>query len=270
MSRLAYEADIDPAQRLDIERRVGEIEKRYAVHVLFAVESGSRAWGFPSPDSDYDVRFVYAHAAETYVSIFERRDVIELPIEGDLDINGWDIRKALALLLKPNPVLLEWLSSPIRYKWDDEACEVLLDFAHGVIAPQECIPHYYHLALRQWQRSIEGETSVNLKKYFYVLRPALAIRWVRLNPDALPPMNFQGLVAGSDIDAELEAGIADLLQAKAQTREMGSGERIPALDDLIRNELSWGAENAGSKHVVTLAEREQADQLFRKLVRWPQ
>ncbi|MCA8901498.1 MAG: nucleotidyltransferase domain-containing protein [Hyphomonas sp.] len=267
MSGLAYDAVIDPGRRSEIERGIRDIEAANQVKILFAIESGSRAWGFPSPDSDYDVRFVYAHTADSYLSVFDRRDVIELPIEGDLDINGWDIRKALALLLKPNPVLLEWLSSPIRYKWNESACQPLLDFAHAVVAPGECVPHYYHLARRQWQRNIEGETAVNLKKYFYVLRPALAIRWVRLHPGLLPPMNFQELVSRVDIDPGLQAEISDLLQAKARASEVGSGKRIAALDDLIEAELAWGEENSGQKHVTSAAERAMADELFRKLVK---
>lgn len=269
MTTLAYDAVIDPKRRLEIETKIAGIEEGNQVKVLFAIESGSRAWGFPSPDSDYDVRFVYAHKPDSYLSIFDRRDVIELPIEGDLDINGWDIRKALSLLLKPNPVLLEWLSSPIKYKWDDGVCKSLVDFANEVVVPRECIPHYYHLARRQWLRNIEGETSVNLKKYFYVLRPALAIRWARLNPGTLPPMNFQQLVAGVGIEGALQSKIGELLRAKAKASEVGTGRRIAALDDLIEFELSWGADNSGNKHVVSPAERIKADALFRKLVRWP-
>ena len=269
MTTLAYDAVIDPKRRLEIETKIAGIEEDNQVQVLFAIESGSRAWGFPSPDSDYDVRFVYAHKADSYLSIFDRRDVIELPIEDDLDINGWDIRKALSLLLKPNPVLLEWLSSPIKYKWDDGACKSLVDFANEVVAPSECIPHYYHLARRQWLRNIEGETSVNLKKYFYVLRPALAIRWARLNPGTLPPMNFQQLVTGVNIEGSLQSKIGELLRAKAKASEVGTGRRIAPLDDLIEFELSWAADNSGNKHVVSPAERIKADALFRKLVRWP-
>ena len=88
-----------------IVNRLEEIERSESVRILLAVESGSRAWGFPSPDSDYDVRFLYARPRDWYLSIDARRDVIECPIEDVLDINGWDIRKALHLLLKANPVL---------------------------------------------------------------------------------------------------------------------------------------------------------------------
>jgi predicted nucleotidyltransferase len=91
---------IEEAMRRRIGRELDEIELNYDVHILLAIESGSRAWGFPSPDSDYDVRFVYAYGMETYLSIEPPRDVIERPIDSALDINGWDLRKALRLLVR--------------------------------------------------------------------------------------------------------------------------------------------------------------------------
>jgi len=109
--------DIPAAQWAHILSELRNLEVREDVRILFAVESGSRAWGFASPDSDFDVRFVYARRQDWYLSLLPGRDVIELPLIGDDDINGWDIRKALNLALKPNPVLLEWLSSPIQYIW---------------------------------------------------------------------------------------------------------------------------------------------------------
>jgi len=117
-----FEPSIGDEMRADIVDRLAAVESDFGVRILFAIESGSRAWGFPSPDSDYDVRFVYAHPTDWYLSLTPGRDVIELPIADDLDIGGWDLRKALKLLLRPNPVLLEWLSSPIRYRWDEAAC----------------------------------------------------------------------------------------------------------------------------------------------------
>ena len=105
------------------------IEREESVRILFAVESVSRAWGFPSPDSDYDARFVYVREPDWYLSLESGRNVIELPIQDDFDVNGWDIRKALLLIMKPNPVLIEWLSSPIRYRWNDILCGRLRAFA---------------------------------------------------------------------------------------------------------------------------------------------
>ena len=120
---------IDPEVRRRIGDRLAEIEQRESVRILLAVESGSRAWGFPSPDSDYDVRFLYARPRDWYLAVDSRRDVIECPIENVLDVNGWDIRKALQLLLKANPVLAEWLNSPIRYREDALVVAALRELA---------------------------------------------------------------------------------------------------------------------------------------------
>ena len=249
-----------------IQSQLSAIEHAHGVQFLFAIESGSRAWGFPSPDSDFDVRFVYAHSPDWYLSIAPGRDVIEVPLEDDWDINGWDIQKAIGLLLKPNPVLLEWLSSPIRYRWNERACGRLNEFAQRNVQPADCLTHYYHLSKRQWGRNIEREQRVKLKKYFYVLRPALAIRWVRTNPDSLPPMNFQDLVNGTDLDVSLQSRISDLLDAKAEASEIGTGARIQIIDDLITQELDWAEQNLPDKDTIKQTTRDEADELFRELI----
>ena len=102
--------------REKIQAQLHRIEDEEHIKILLAVESGSRAWGFASPDSDYDVRFVYVRRTEDYLRLEMVRDVIELPINDVLDINGWDLQKTLKLLYKSNPTLFEWFSSPIVYK----------------------------------------------------------------------------------------------------------------------------------------------------------
>src|SRR5436190_9326529 len=101
-----------------VRAALARLEAERNVRVLFACESGSRAWGFASCDSDYDVRFLYVHARDWYLSVEDRRDVIEQPIVDDLDVSGWELRKALRLLRKSNPPLLEWLQSPMVYRQD--------------------------------------------------------------------------------------------------------------------------------------------------------
>ena len=269
MTRLAFNFTprIPAEKEAVIQSRLSEVERDFGVRFLFAIESGSRAWGFPSPDSDFDVRFVYAHDPDWYLSIEPGRDVIELPIEDDWDINGWDIKKAIGLLLKPNPVLIEWLCSPIRYRWNEQACSRLQNFAERVATPTDCIPHYYHLAKRQWDRNNGDASDVNLKKYFYVLRPALALRWVRMNPDQLPPMNFQKLVDGTALADALLERIGILLEQKARASEIGSGARIPEIDALIANELDWARANMPDKQPLTQSVRDSADTLFRDLIK---
>jgi len=250
--------------RLAIEDALTDLAGRHNVKILFAVESGSRAWGFPSPDSDYDVRFVYVHPMDWYLSISRGRDVIELPISDDLDINGWDIRKALGLLLKPNPVMLEWLSSPIRYDWDDAICERLVQFARSTTHRTACLHHYLRIGETQLARHVEGQREVNLKKYFYVLRPALAIRWIRHHPEIAPPMNLQELTAGLDIDAGALEEMGRLLALKAQSNEMGSGPRVEQLDTLVASEFAWARQT--EKHNTPSDLVAEADLLFRSIV----
>jgi predicted nucleotidyltransferase len=246
----------------DLER----IERDERVRILFAVESGSRAWGFPSPDSDYDARFVYAREADWYLSLQPGRDVIDLPIDGDFDINGWDIRKALLLLLKPNPVLLEWLSSPIRYRWDDEACATLRAFAERTAYARACLHHYVSLARRMWNEFVEGRESVNLKKYLYILRPAMCIAWIRERSGAIPPMSLPELMAGIELEAGFREEVMELLARKARTSEVGDGPRLATLEAFIQRQWAWANEQ-DMRVTPDKAMRAEAEELFRAFVR---
>lgn len=253
--------------RARIMDMLGMIERDENVRILFAIESGSRAWGFPSPDSDYDVRFIYARPVDWYLSISPGRDVIELPIDDLLDANGWDIKKALGLLLKPNPVMLEWLSSPIRYLWTEDACEKLTEFSKRVTHGPACLNHYLHLGGRQYDLYINGKDAVNLKKYFYVVRPAIAIRWMRLRPDTIPPMNFQTLADGCDLDAPLTHALTDLLRAKSLSKEIGLAPPVAIIDDFIKYEFNWAREAVKTISTSRTDLHGEANDLFRHLIK---
>jgi predicted nucleotidyltransferase len=261
-----FTASIAPDMRETILARLADVEAREDVRILFAVESGSRAWGFPSPDSDYDARFVYVRRLDWYLSIADGRDVIELPIEGDLDINGWDLKKALRLLLKPNAVLLEWLSSPIRYRWDESACAGLIALSQKVGHGPSCLHHYLNLGERLWKSDIGDREQVRIKKYFYVVRPAMALRWVRFREGALP-MNFQELAAGVDLPAALAGRLEDMLDRKSRTKELGLGPRIAEIDDFVTQELAWAREQANDGRAERADLRGEADALFRAIVK---
>jgi predicted nucleotidyltransferase len=175
--------------RTHIAAELAATASEEGVRVLYAAESGSRAWGFPSPDSDFDVRFLYAHEPDWYVSLWERRDVIERPLdEQRVDLAGWDIRKALRLLLRSNPALYEWLVSPFVYVDGPLRAELKALF-EAYASPRALAHHYWSIARGQWRAEIEGRSQVRLKKYFYVVRPLLSLAWVaeleRLNPDRL-------------------------------------------------------------------------------------
>jgi len=250
--------------RSDIESRLAAIETQHYVRILMAIESGSRAWGFPSPDSDYDVRFVYVHARDWYLSLAPGRDVIETPIKDDIDLNGWDIRKALGLLLKSNAVVSEWTQSPIHYRADHPVIAALSALADRALDPRALAHHYASLGRNAADRWLEGDGDVPVKKYFYALRPALAIRCLRLHPDARPPMNLQALIDGSDLTDEMRDDIAALVAAKLRTNERGNAMRIPMLDTVIRTELSRADELPVCKPESDIF--GQANALFLELV----
>jgi len=258
--------DLIPDEPLSrITAHLDAIEQRERVKILFAIESGSRAWGFPSPDSDFDVRFVYARERDWYLTLSPGRDVIELPLIGDEDINGWDIKKALQLLLKPNPVLLEWLDSPIRYRWSDDACQKILTLADKTLHKQPFLHHYMNLGGGQWRRNIDGKDAVALKKYFYCLRPALCLRWMRMH-DSRPPMNFQDQRNGTDLPADVNHFLDELLAKKKETCELGNGPRLAILDKLILSEFELAEAECKKGYPKQDSLSEEANELFRNLI----
>lgn len=250
----------------EVQRRIDAIERGQHCRILFAVESGSRAWGFPSPDSDYDVRFVYARPADWYLSVYPGRDVIETPIEDEMDVNGWDLRKALHLVLKSNAVISEWMESPIVYRRDAVALRHLRAFAARMLNPRALAYHYLHLARRQVVAKLSRD-RIALKRYFYALRPALALRFLRMQNRQRPPMHLQALIEGTDLPAATVRIIGRLVAAKSQTREMGSGPRIPALDRLIAAEIAAATGAASEMPARPPSDLEAADRLFRRLIR---
>src|SRR5215470_15217825 len=216
--------DFDPAMVAAIDAWLAAVAHEHKATVLLAIESGSRAWGFPSPDSDYDCRFIYVRRREDYLALWPQRDVIEFPIDGALDVNGWDLGKALRLLLKGNAVVIEWLTSPYAYAGDVRFRDEALALAREVVRPGPIARHYRHLGERQRRTYFSDTRAVEIKKLFYALRPAVALRWLRLHPGAaIAPMHFPTLAAESDLPAEVAAIVQDLLARKAVTRELGTG-----------------------------------------------
>jgi predicted nucleotidyltransferase len=222
-----------------------EIEADRKVSILFACESGSRAWGFASTDSDYDVRFVYAHEPSWYLSIDQDRDVIEKQLPGDLDVSGWELRKALRLFRKSNPPMLEWLRSPIIYSYDADFVEDLKavtwepdgsGLGEWGFSPHRCLKHYYSMA-RGNVRNYFDSDQVPLKKYLYVLRPILACKWIEERM-SLPPVRFDDLVEAMVQSHDLRVAIGELLAKKMAGKELGSGPRIPAIHNFVETEMS--------------------------------
>lgn len=184
---------IENAVKEEILARIEKVENEHGVRVLYAVESGSRAWGFESPNSDYDARFIYAHPKDWYVAVDleDKRDVIEYPIVDEIDINGWDLRKALKLFSRSNPTFVEWLQSPIVYIERGDFAQRARQLLPKVYSVDKGIYHYHSMAKTNY-RGYLREDLVPIKKYFYVLRPLLSIMWLEkyLEP---APIEFEKL-----------------------------------------------------------------------------
>ncbi len=212
-----------------IKSKLIEIEKRENIRILHCVESGSRAWGFASPDSDYDVRFIYVRPKEFYLRLDKTRDVIEWQLDDTLDINGWDVSKALTLLHKSNPTLFEWNSSPIVYKTTKE-WESISNIINKYFVAKAGLYHYLSTAQSNYHEYLKGET-VRLKKYFYVLRPLLACKWI-LAEGTPPPMLF-GELMDKYLDESMRADVLKLLDLKMNKPEIAEVKRNEKINEYL-------------------------------------
>jgi hypothetical protein len=251
---------MDPESVARIDARLSDIERDHAA----AIESGSRAWGFPSADSDYDCRFLFVRARDEYLSLFAKRDVIETPLQDELDVNGWDVAKAIRLLLKGNAVVIEWLTSPIVYRGDAWFAETFLALARHVADRAAIARHYLHLGERQRRTYFADGKSVPLKKIFYALRPAAALRWLCAHPqEAVAPMHFSTLLAQCDAPRAVVDLTAQLIARKAQTRELGEGPLPAPVAAFIDSEFTAARNAFGDSAGETTAEaRALAQQFF--------
>ncbi len=254
---------IDDAVRQRIMAELDTIEREQGIRILFAVESGSRAWRFPSRDSNYDVRFVYLQPAESYLTVTPRRDVIELPIDDLLDIGGWDLRKALQLLVRSNAVLLEWLTSPVRYRDGGAEPARLLELARTTADLTALAYHYEHLARHGFAEIETSGDSIRHKTYCYALRSALTLMWLR-DREEPAPMDLPSLLAGLNISEAVREAVATLVARKAPATEDDTGARLPPLDALIISILAAPAVRKVSVNRMEVV--AQADALFASIV----
>ncbi len=220
--------------RETILEKLDEIEKRENIKILHCVESGSRAWGFNSPDSDYDVRFIYVRPKEFYLRLDKVRDVIEWQLDETLDINGWDVQKALILLHNSNPTLFEWNSSSIVYKTTDEWQKISMIINRYFVA-KSGLYHYLNTANSNYREYLKGET-VRLKKYFYVLRPLLACKWI-LAEGTPPPMMFH-ILMDKYLEDDMKPDVKKLLDMKMNMPEIGEGKRFDRINDYLDRNIA--------------------------------
>lgn len=253
-----------------IRKELLEIEQNYQVKILYAVESGSRAWGFPSKDSDYDVRFIYIHQPEWYLSIDpqgigRKRDVIEEPISNLLDISGWEITKALRLFRKNNPSLLEWLKSDIVYYQQYSFIDHLRQLETKVFSPNAMLHHYLHMARGNYREYLKGH-DVKIKKYFYVLRPILACQWI-IKHNEVPPLLFQTLLEKVDLEETVRIEIMKLLQRKIQGDELDIEPRIQVINDYLELKIEKIDTYVKTLEVQVGNPTDKLEELFRRTLK---
>ena len=247
-----------------IQEQLRRIEEAENIKILLAVESGSRAWGFASPDSDYDVRFIYIRRLEDYLRLDAIRDVIELPINDVLDINGWDLQKTLRLLHKSNPTLFEWFSSPIVYQ-KTEFADKFRDLMMHYFSSKKTLYHYVSMAEGNYREYLKGDL-VRAKKYFYVLRPVLACQWI-LDWGTPPPMLFSELLK-AELPVELIDVVNQLLELKMNSPEVKLIKRISEINEYLDESIP------SIKRAVRLLEDSltpdwnELNQLFLQSLEW--
>lgn len=218
----------------EISDKLTEIEETKKVRVLYAVESGSRAWGVESPDSDYDVRFIYVRRKEDYLRLEPKKDVIEWQLDEVLDINGWDLKKTLIQFHRGNATLFEWANSPIVYRITQEWKEIY-ENSKRYFSKKAAIYHYYGTANSTYKQYLQEDT-VKYKKYIYALRPLLACRFIESN-HAVPPVRFEDLLR-QDLPKELLDEIAQMLAIKAQSGEKKQNPQMPVIRQFIEENIA--------------------------------
>lgn len=245
-----------------ILQKLTELEQSENIKILYACESGSRAWGFASPDSDFDVRFIYTRDVNHYLSIAEMTDVVGLPVNEVLDIGGWDLKKALKLFLKSNGPLYEWLQSPIVYRQDNTFTNELRDLMPAYFSLRSGGNHYLSMANNTLRDDLQGE-QVKLKRYFYALRPALACQWI-VEKQTVPPMEFDKLRILIP-DNGVQKSINDLLEQKKYADEKAFITPVALLNEWLTDKLN----NCREQMPLLPSEKKEADELnevFRKYI----
>ena len=255
----------------EIQLFLPAIEAAKGVQILFAIESGSRAWGFESTDSDYDVRYVYIRPVADYLTVSLKRDVIEnndiYQSNPLLDFSGWDFRKFLQLVRKSNPSCFEWMQSTIIYK-QDFYWNSVRDAVKPFFCPKAAMHHYLSMARHNYREHMRDGTSprVKLKKYLYITRPLLCCQWIERNQDAgPPPMPFNDVIQSVNPPSDLTGELLALVERKRAGQELDEGPAIACINRFIDTEL-WRLRAVADTMPVAHGNTEKLDDLFREMV----
>ena len=240
--------------------KLNEIEEKYNVVVLYACETGSRAWGFPSPDSDYDVRFVFAF--KDYLTVESPRDVIEFQVDETWDITGWDLKKSLQLFRGTNSAMLERLNSPIIYKEIDGFKGKLWDMTPQYFAPKAGMHHYLSMTNNIFTKDLQTDV-VRLKKYFYALRTSLAALWIAQN-QSVPPMTLGELRV--NLPQKLASIMDEMIALKSVSNEKTEVQKNEELHDFIQKTMDYCAKVSPNLSVHLNYDNTVINQFFKEFI----
>jgi uncharacterized protein len=240
------------------------IEKEYGVEILYAVQAGSRAWGFSSPESDYDIRFIYRHSLEWYLSLEENKDVIEKQSSSSIELRGWDLKKALKLFKKSNPSMLEWLHTEEKFIADSYFCEKILPLQSKVFSPSACYYHYLSMSKSNYHKWHNKEVE-SVKLTLHLLRGILACRWIR-SKKTFPPIRFENLLFHTINDSAVKEGINSILELKKSGAAEWDGN-LEHLVSFIEKEMTNLTNSKPCFQEEGRADKKVLDEVFRTLIR---
>ena len=244
-----------------IKQELSNLEHQHNIKILYAVESGSRAWGFASTDSDWDVRYIYIHKLDWYLSIDEKKDSLEEILPNDIDLAGWELKKALRLFRKSNPPMLEWLRSPIVYLQQFSTADRLCELAKEYFNPKSCLHHYLNMAEHNFRDYLQKDL-VKVKKYFYVLRPILACDWIK-QTNTMAPVEFHKLLDSQEINLNVKTEIQNLLARKIAGEELNEEPKIQILNDFLEQKIKFYNDYVKDLRQHNQPDTARLDELFR-------
>lgn len=250
---------------VNIKQTLEKVKEENHIHILYAIESGSRGWGFPSPDSDYDCRFVYVRNVDVYLTLQEPKDQIDLPVDEIYDLCGWDLKKVLLHLRRSNPIMWEWLQSPVVYEEREGVREELLHLARLYYDEKAALYHYRSLAKKKVEE-ISSEECGKLKHYFYALRSTLCCHYMMMHHD-IPPMTLEELIQEIDLEDELIRRINSLQEIKERVDESYKVARVPEILSYIEQILEHCERYLDTLEKRRIDTNEPLDNCFRKWIK---
>lgn len=226
-----------------IKAKLREIENKYNVRVLYACESGSRAWGFASPNSDYDVRFIYVRPVEDYIGSIlksEHNTTITETSDELYDMVGLDIIKAAGLLYKSNQQIMEWVNSPIVYVRDDDF-NGFADLVPKYFRLKESMYHYFNMMREDYEKYVvKSVSTVPAKAYCYMIREILCLNWLLQN-ETIPPVLFEDVLSIDRTDV-FGRGLNKILEAKKSSDEVAEIKVSNDINNWIRTYYDFYSE----------------------------